>query len=255
MPLGLQICSAPPLMISWTCLIVTRFRGGQQGPVILLPDSRESIWLHSLMPGCSPVPGDWRPLPAPKGAGMGHTTHLGSCWQLRVSGRQGMLPQLMLLPIHHTSNSSRGHIPPAVSPMQSPCGPCSSGLSSSLLTMLLLLQLHFPGALAMILSGILLRNINGGIIISGLRPSWSKQIRAAALAIIFLRSGLEIDLDVSSPSSHLHSVLTFCLHCSVLLACQSTLYRTQASLSVTSSCAHMAALSLSVATQHKALPR
>ncbi len=49
----------------------------------------------------------------------------------------------------------------------------------------------------MILSGILLRNVNGGVIISGLVPSWSKQIRAAALAIIFLRSGLEIDLDVS----------------------------------------------------------
>ena len=59
-----------------------------------------------------------------------------------------------------------------------------------------MLQLHFPGALAMILSGMLLRNVNDGVIISGLVPSWSKQIRAAALAIIFLRSGLEIDLDV-----------------------------------------------------------
>lgn len=61
----------------------------------------------------------------------------------------------------------------------------------------------------MILSGMLLRNVNGGLIISGLRPSWSKQIRAAALAIIFLRSGLEIDLDVSVvPDSCL------CLRCS-----------------------------------------
>ncbi|CAL5227266.1 g10197 [Coccomyxa viridis] len=57
-------------------------------------------------------------------------------------------------------------------------------------------KLHFPGALAMILSGVLLRNVNDGVIISGLVPSWSKQIRAAALAIIFLRSGLEIDLDI-----------------------------------------------------------
>ena len=64
-----------------------------------------------------------------------------------------------------------------------------------------MLQLHFPGALAMILSGMLLRNVNNGIIISGLVPSWSKQIRAAALAIIFLRSGLEIDLDVRLPLS------------------------------------------------------
>ncbi|CAK0757076.1 hypothetical protein CVIRNUC_002510 [Coccomyxa viridis] len=57
-------------------------------------------------------------------------------------------------------------------------------------------KLHFPGALAMILSGMLLRNVNDGVIIAGLVPSWSKQIRAAALAIIFLRSGLEIDLDI-----------------------------------------------------------
>ena len=53
----------------------------------------------------------------------------------------------------------------------------------------------------MILSGMLLRNVNNGAIIAGLDPSWSKQIRAAALAIIFLRSGLEIDLDVSSHPS------------------------------------------------------
>ncbi len=84
----------------------------------------------------------------------------------------------------------------------SPCAPCSCGLSKcDGLTLLLVLQLHFPGALAMILSGVLLRNVNNGVIISGLVPSWSKQIRAAALAIIFLRSGLEIDLDVSPPSS------------------------------------------------------
>ncbi|BDA43853.1 Sodium/hydrogen exchanger 9B2 [Coccomyxa sp. Obi] len=57
-------------------------------------------------------------------------------------------------------------------------------------------KLHFPGALGMILSGMLLRNVGGGIVIRGLRESWSKQIRAAALAIIFLRSGLEIDLEI-----------------------------------------------------------
>ena len=57
----------------------------------------------------------------------------------------------------------------------------------------------------MILSGVLLRNVNNGLIISGLVPSWSKQIRAAALAIIFLRSGLEIDLDVG-PLKSLHSM-------------------------------------------------
>lgn len=57
-------------------------------------------------------------------------------------------------------------------------------------------QLHIPGALGMILSGVLLRNAGGGLAIAGLKASWSKQIRGAALAIIFLRSGLEIDLDV-----------------------------------------------------------
>lgn len=71
------------------------------------------------------------------------------------------------------------------------------------------LQLHFPGALGMILSGMLLRNVGGGIVIRGLRPSWSKQIRSAALAIIFLRSGLEIDLDVRA-TSPVHPVPIFC---------------------------------------------
>ncbi|BDA47432.1 hypothetical protein COCOBI_10-2800 [Coccomyxa sp. Obi] len=42
-------------------------------------------------------------------------------------------------------------------------------------------KLHFPGALGMIL---------------GLQASGLKHIRAAALAIIFLRSGLEIDLEI-----------------------------------------------------------
>ena len=59
-------------------------------------------------------------------------------------------------------------------------------------------QLQVPSAMGMILSGMLLRNVGGGLAIAGLEASWSKQIRAAALAIIFLRSGLEIDLDVSA---------------------------------------------------------
>ena len=62
-------------------------------------------------------------------------------------------------------------------------------------------QLYIPGALGMILSGVLLRNVGGGLAIAGLKASWSKQIRGAALAIIFLRSGLEIDLDVSPCTS------------------------------------------------------
>ena len=35
-----------------------------------------------------------------------------------------------------------------------------------------------------------------GCLIWGLKPRWSTEIRAAALAVIFLRSGLEIDLSV-----------------------------------------------------------
>ena len=57
-------------------------------------------------------------------------------------------------------------------------------------------QFQIPGAMGMILSGMLLRNVGGGLAIAGLKASLSKQIRGAALAIIFLRSGLEIDLDV-----------------------------------------------------------
>lgn len=63
----------------------------------------------------------------------------------------------------------------------------------------------------MILSGMLLRNVGGGIVIRGLKLSWSKQIRAAALAIIFLRSGLEIDLDVRS------ALLLFLDHVGIIL--------------------------------------
>ncbi len=51
------------------------------------------VWL------CSPAPGDWRPISASEGAGLGHTAHLGGCWQLRVSSRQGMLQLLMSLPV------------------------------------------------------------------------------------------------------------------------------------------------------------
>ena len=51
----------------------------------------------------------------------------------------------------------------------------------------------------MILSGMLLRNVGAGLAIRGLQAAWSSKIRAAALAIIFLRSGLEIDLQVRRP--------------------------------------------------------
>ena len=55
----------------------------------------------------------------------------------------------------------------------------------------------------MICAGLFLENVpnkgvNQAILIWGLKPSWSTEIRAAALAVIFLRSGLEIDLAVST---------------------------------------------------------
>ena len=63
-------------------------------------------------------------------------------------------------------------------------------------TGMLTTQVHIPGPLGMILAGMALKNIRSGFIITGLRASWSKQLRGAALAIIFLRSGLELDLGV-----------------------------------------------------------
>ena len=63
-------------------------------------------------------------------------------------------------------------------------------------------RVYIPGAVGMICSGLFLRNVSSGILIHGLKASWSKQIRAAALSIIFLRSGLEIELGVSLASKN-----------------------------------------------------
>lgn len=58
------------------------------------------------------------------------------------------------------------------------------------------LQVNIPAPVGMICVGLFLSNVAGAVLISGLKASWSKEIRAAALAIIFLRSGLELDLRV-----------------------------------------------------------
>ena len=50
----------------------------------------------------------------------------------------------------------------------------------------------------MILVGIAVGNINNGHLVRVLPASWSKELRAIALALIFLRSGLELDLRVSA---------------------------------------------------------
>ena len=52
-----------------------------------------------------------------------------------------------------------------------------------------------PALLGQIMAGILLRNIPGDAL-GGLPKSWSKEIRYGALALIFLRSGLEQDIAV-----------------------------------------------------------
>lgn len=59
-----------------------------------------------------------------------------------------------------------------------------------------LLQINIPAPVGMICVGLFLRNVAGAVLITGLKPSWSKEIRAAALAMIFLRSGLELNLSV-----------------------------------------------------------
>ncbi|DBB09325.1 TPA: hypothetical protein ACH3X3_007904 [Trebouxia sp. C0006] len=57
-------------------------------------------------------------------------------------------------------------------------------------------RVGLPGPLGMILTGIAVGNINSGHLVKGLPASWSKELRAIALAIIFLRSGLELDLRI-----------------------------------------------------------
>ena len=79
-------------------------------------------------------------------------------------------------------------------------------------------QVGLPGPLGMILTGIAVGNINSGHLVKGLPASWSKELRAIALAIIFLRSGLELDLRVSSSSNS-----TICPKC-LAVYCQLTLH-------------------------------
>lgn len=58
----------------------------------------------------------------------------------------------------------------------------------------------------MIVAGIILRNVENGTIIAGLKSSWAKEFRGMALAIIFLRSGLELELGVRSPCPPSHTL-------------------------------------------------
>ena len=87
----------------------------------------------------------------------------------------------------------------------------------------------------MILAGIAVGNINNGHLVRGLPASWSKELRAIALALIFLRSGLELDLRVSAlqlPMPRIQETLMFVhpflsmicgyVHCAGVLTTQDT---------------------------------
>lgn len=56
-------------------------------------------------------------------------------------------------------------------------------------------QLYLPHVIGMLAAGILMKNIPWGAI-DAFPSSWGNQIRAAALATIFLRCGLELDFGV-----------------------------------------------------------
>jgi hypothetical protein len=57
-------------------------------------------------------------------------------------------------------------------------------------------QLTAPAPVGMLCAGLFLANVRGGVLIAGLRADWSREIRNASLSVIFLRSGLELDLAV-----------------------------------------------------------
>ena len=63
---------------------------------------------------------------------------------------------------------------------------------------LLLPQIYMPKVIGMICAGLMLENIPWNAI-SACPKAWGSQMRAGALATIFLRCGLELDFGVGSP--------------------------------------------------------
>lgn len=57
------------------------------------------------------------------------------------------------------------------------------------------LQLRVPRVVFMLGSGLLLANVPGGVV-AAFPAKWGVQLRAAALATIFLRCGLELEFKV-----------------------------------------------------------
>jgi hypothetical protein len=60
-------------------------------------------------------------------------------------------------------------------------------------------QLRIPRVVGMLGSGLLLANVPGGVV-AAFPDKWGVQLRAAALATIFLRCGLELEFKVSTTS-------------------------------------------------------
>lgn len=61
--------------------------------------------------------------------------------------------------------------------------------------------LRLPRVIGMLLSGPLLANVAGGAAVRGFPPKWGTQMRAAALATIFLRCGLELEFKVGAAAA------------------------------------------------------
>ena len=66
-------------------------------------------------------------------------------------------------------------------------------------------QLTVPAPVGMLCAGLFLANVRGGVLITGLRADWSREIRNASLSVIFLRSGLELDLQVGKCARPWHA--------------------------------------------------
>ena len=55
--------------------------------------------------------------------------------------------------------------------------------------------MHLPALLGMLMVGLVLRNAAPSSV-AGLPASWSSLLRTSALGVIFMRSGVELDLQV-----------------------------------------------------------
>lgn len=75
--------------------------------------------------------------------------------------------------------------------------------------------MHLPALLGMLMVGLVLRNAAPSSV-AGLPASWSSLLRTSALGVIFMRSGVELDLQVRRGSRRVLPACMFfisaCLH-------------------------------------------